>query len=83
MNLVLKILQKVTLFFVLDTLLNMSKRLYSDVVKANSSKDAASERLPLDPPEAGSIVNWLTEYQVEEEHVALQKALDLSKVRFF
>ena len=41
MNLVLKILQKVTLFFVLDTLLNMSKRLYSDVVKANSSKDVS------------------------------------------
>lgn len=58
----------------------MSKRLYSEVVVKGSSSEDESERLSLDIPKPKGLVNWLERYQVEEEHVALKKALDLSKV---
>ena len=60
---------------------NMSKQLYSEIVKGSSSEDESTEHFPLDLPKAG-LVKWLTEYQVEVEHDALEKALKLSKVRF-
>ena len=57
----------------------MSKQLYSEVVKGSSSE----EELEMSKTsKSGSIVNWLHEYQTDEEDVALEKALNLSKVRF-
>ena len=57
----------------------MSKKLYSEVVKGSSSE----EELEMSKTsKSGSIVNWLHEYQTDEEDIALEKALNLSKVRF-
>ena len=57
----------------------MSKQLYSEVVKGSSSE----EELEMSKTsKSESIVNWLHEYQTDEEDVALEKALNLSKVRF-
>ena len=57
----------------------MSKQLYSEVVKGSSS----GEELEIcQTSKTGSIVNWLREYQTDEEDVALEKALASSKVRF-
>lgn len=57
--------------------LRKMSKLYSKVV---SSSEDETERIPLDRPAAG-LVNWLAKYQVEEENVALEKAINLSKVR--
>ena len=57
----------------------MSKQLYSEVVKGSSSEE---ELEMCQTSKTGSIVNWLREYQTDEEDVALEKALALSKVRF-
>ena len=57
----------------------MSKQLYSEVVKGSSSEE---ELEMCQTSKTGSIVNWLGEYQTDEEDVALEKALALSKVRF-
>ena len=57
----------------------MSKQLYSEVVKGSSSEE---ELEMCQTSKTGSIVNWLREYQTDEEDVALEKALALSMVRF-
>lgn len=57
----------------------MSKRLYSEVVSKGSSSEDDSE---MRTPKSGCLVNWLREYQDDEEQVALEKALELSRVRF-
>ena len=57
----------------------MSKQLYSEVVKGSSSEE---ELEMCQTSKTGPIVNWLREYQTDEEDVALEKALALSKVRF-
>ena len=57
----------------------MSKQLYSEVVKGSSSEE---ELEMCQTSKTDSIVNWLREYQTDEEDVALEKALALSKVRF-
>ena len=57
----------------------MSKQLYSEVVKGSSSEE---ELEICQTSKTGSIVNWLREYQTDEEDVALEEALALSKVRF-
>ena len=57
----------------------MSKQLYSEVVKGSSSEE---ELEMCKTSKTGSIVNWLREYQTDEEDVALEKALTLSKVCF-
>ena len=57
----------------------MSKQLYSEVVKGSSSEE---ELEMCQTSKTGSIVNWLREYQTDEEDVALEKALALSKVCF-
>ena len=58
----------------------MSKQLYSEVVKGSSSEEELE--MSKTSAKSGSIVNWLHEYQTDEEDVALEKALTLSKVRF-
>ena len=50
----------------------MAKRLYSIVVSSGTSGDES--------PTASPPLFYINEYQVEEEHVALKKALNLSKV---
>lgn len=56
----------------------MAKRLYSSVVKGSSSEEESeriSQALPM-----SMVYNWLECYQKEDEHISLQKALNLSKV---
>ena len=48
----------------------MSKQLYSEVVKGSSSEE---ELEMCQTSKTGSIVNWLREYQTDEEDVALRK----------
>ena len=57
----------------------MSARLYSEVVSGNGSSSSSEIE---EPSETLGMVNWLEEYQTEDEHVALQKAINLSKVIF-
>ena len=57
----------------------MSKQFYSEVVKGSSSEE---ELEMCQTSKTASIVNWLREYQTDEENVALEKALALSKVLF-
>ncbi len=57
----------------------MSKRLYSEVLSGSSSEEDFEITKTSKPV---SIVNWLNEYQIDEEDVALEKALGLSKVSF-
>ena len=52
----------------------MSKQLYLEVVKGSSSEE---ELKMSKTSKSGSIVNWLHEYQTDEEDVALEKALNL------
>ena len=58
----------------------MSARLYSEVVSGNGS--SSSSKIEERPSKTLGMVNWLEEYQTEDEHVALQKAINLSKVIF-
>jgi cell division inhibitor SulA len=51
----------------------MAKRLYSEVVSGDESNQESSFTAS-----TKSIVNWLKDYQ-EDEHIALEKALNLSK----
>ena len=57
------------------------KRLYSAVVSDNSSN--SGDEFDTRCSSGTSIFNWLHVYQTDDEEVALKKALDLSKVRFF
>ena len=56
----------------------MSARLYSEVV--SGSESSGDER-----PSTSRycLFNWMKTYQTENEDVALQKAIDLSKVIYF
>lgn len=57
----------------------MAKRLYSDVVRVSSSGDESDQAIsPTASPKP--LVNWLKNYQKEEEYVALEKAINESKV---
>jgi hypothetical protein len=51
----------------------MAKRLYSEVVSGDESDRESSFTAS-----TKSMVNWLKDYQ-EDEHIALEKALNLSK----
>ena len=48
----------------------MSKRLYSEVVCGSSSEE---ELKITQTTKSGPIINWLKEYQSDEEDVALEK----------
>jgi hypothetical protein len=52
----------------------MANRLYSEVVSGDESDRESS--FTASPK---SMVNWLKDYQEEDEHIALEKALNLSK----
>ena len=56
----------------------MSKRTFSEIVRGSSSEEE-SESCSSSRP-YGGLVNWLSKYQVEEEHVALAKAINASVV---
>ena len=53
--------------------------MYSKVVSGNGSSSSSEIE---EPSKTLGMVNWLEEYQTEDEHVALQKAINLSKVIF-
>ena len=55
----------------------MSKRLYARVVSSDDDLETGKTS------GNSSILNWMHEYQVENEEVALRKAFDLSKVNVF
>ncbi len=54
-------------------------RLYSEVVSGSSGDETDLIISPAASPKH-SFVNWLKDYQEEEEHMALEKAMNLSKV---
>ncbi len=58
-----------------------TKRLYSVVVDDCSSN--SRDKLDTRSNPGARIFNWLHAYQIDNEEVALKKALDLSKVRLF
>ena len=60
----------------------MSTRLYSDVVSGGSGSELENFE-PQKRSRSGGLVSWLTEYQTENEEVALNKALEISKVILF
>ncbi len=54
-----------------------SPKLYSEVVRPGSSDEDA-----VSPGRNQHGIRWLVEYQQESEEVALEKTLQLSKVKF-
>ena len=65
--------------FQLFTEKDTSKRTFLDTVRGSTS-EKVSRNCPSTRPFAG-LVNWLAEYQIEGEHVALAKATNESVVK--
>ena len=62
--------------------MNKHTRLYSEVVSSSGNETDRSMSPMVSPKLAKrGLVNWLKDYQEEDEHVAFKKALYLSKVR--